>query len=94
MRGPKLPDHSHRGWRPKASGLILLALVLVSGCTQVPELDASVPKHLHTAAYPDLISLDGSLATQITPQDQSEQVARTLTERAKRLQARAEALKR
>lgn len=88
MRGPHISKHPH-------NGLILsaLVLVLVSACTQVPELDATVPKHLHAAAYPALISLDGSLATHITPQDQSEQIERTLTGRAERLQARAEALK-
>jgi hypothetical protein len=61
----------------------------VTGCTQVPELDATVPTHLNTAAYPKLVRLDDSLTTAITPQDQSAEIESALTAGATRLQARA-----
>jgi hypothetical protein len=70
----------------------LAAQLIATACTQVPELDATVPKHLRNAAYPELAPLDASLTTPVFPQDQARQTEETLAARRDRLQARANAL--
>jgi len=72
--------------------LPLAALVVAVSCTNVPELDATVPAHLRDAAYPDLVPLDGSLATLRLPQDQAGEIEKSLAARRDRLQARARAM--
>lgn len=67
-------------------------LALAPGCAQVPELDATVPEHLKDAAYPALIPLDGSLATEILPADAASEIEDHLAGRRDRLQARAKRL--
>lgn len=77
---------------PTRLALAVAALLSATACTQVPELDATVPDHLQNAAYPDLIPLDGSLETEQLPQDQAEQIEQSLAARRSRLQARARGL--
>jgi len=67
-------------------------LALVAGCAQVPELDATVPDHLDTAAYPALIPLDGSLTTETLPTDAASRIEANLAARRDRLQAQAKRL--
>jgi len=72
--------------------LTLAALLAVASCTQVPELDATIPDHLRNAPYPELVPLDGSLATVLPPQDQAAEIEQSLVARRDRLQGRAKAL--
>ena len=70
-----------------------LALVtLTAACTNVPELDATVPRHLRDADYPELVSLDGSLVAKQTPRAQASEIEQSLGARRDRLQARARGL--
>ena len=71
---------------------VFALLALTTGCAQVPELDESVPDNLDNAAYPALISLDGSLVTQTLPSDAASQIDDNLAGRRERLQARAKRL--
>lgn len=76
--------------RPIALMAFGTVLVLVlGGCAQVPELDATVPDHLDDAAYPALVPLDGSLTTAVHPADAAKKIEDTLSGRRDRLQARA-----
>lgn len=90
MNRPCLPLCGPRLW----PALFLVAGLSVTACTQVPELDATVPTHLRTAAYPKLVSLDGTLTTTRTPQDQAAQIEQSLAARRDRLQARSKGLDR
>ena len=69
--------------------LSLATLLSTAACTQIPELDATVPDRLRNAPYPDLITLDGSLATAQLPRDQADEIEQSLAARRSRLQARA-----
>lgn len=88
MTGQRLPIQSFS----HTFGLCLALGLFVSGCTQVPELNATVPKTLHNTHFPKLIQLDGSLATKTIPQQQSEEIGQAIADRSDRLQARAQAL--
>jgi len=77
---------------PTRLALAVAALLFATACTQLPELDATVPAHLQNAPYPDLIPLDGSLAAEQLPRDQAEPIEQSLAARRSRLQARAREL--
>lgn len=70
----------------------LALITLTASCTNVPELDATIPGHLRDADYPELVSLDGSLTAKQTPQEQAEEIEQSLGARRNRLQARARKL--
>ncbi|MFT7595615.1 MAG: hypothetical protein ACI8R4_002944 [Paracoccaceae bacterium] len=84
-----MPAPSHPAHRPMA---VVFLLALLTGCAQVPELDATVPDHLRDAAYPALIPLDGSLAPNVLPADAASEIEDSLAARRDRLQARAKRL--
>ncbi len=68
------------------------ALLIATACTQVPELDATIPAHLRNAPYPALVPLDDALFAAPLPQVQSQEIERSLTARRDRLQSRAKGL--
>jgi len=70
----------------------LVLATLTAACTNVPELDETIPPHLRDADYPELVSLDGSLVAKQTPQEQAGQIEQSLGARRDRLQARARGL--
>ncbi|PCH74412.1 MAG: hypothetical protein COC12_03705 [Rhodobacteraceae bacterium] len=80
---------SPRGYR---KWLALAALLAGAACTQVPELDATIPDHLRNAPYPELQPLDDALFDVPLPQAQSAEIEKSLSARAARLQSRARAL--
>ena len=80
---------SHRGIRLLAASALLLA---GAACTQVPELDASIPDNLRNAPYPKLVQLDETLFAVPRPQAQSAEIEKSLAGRRDRLQSRARAL--
>jgi hypothetical protein len=80
---------SHRGIRLWAASALLLG---GAACTQVPELDATIPDDLRNAPYPKLIRLDQSLFAVQPPQEQSAEIEKSLAARRDRLQSRARGL--
>ena len=77
-----------RVWR----ALCLIGLLGTAGCTNVPELDATIPDHLRDADYPKLVRLDDVFATAQNPQEQAEEIEKSLEARRRRLQSRAQRL--
>jgi hypothetical protein len=75
--------HRYRHW------LALTALLAGVACTQLPELEATIPDHLRDAPYPELQPLDEALFAVPLPQEQSAEIEQSLSARARRLQARA-----
>lgn len=69
------------------------ATLFLSACTQVPELDQAIPDWVRKADYPQLVALDASLISQVSPQEQSDKIANDLLARRDRLNRRAERLK-
>lgn len=72
--------------------LPLAAAALAPGCTNVPELDATVPGWARDADYPMLIPLTGDLASVPAPQGEAERLQDALKARSARLQRRAREL--
>ncbi|PVA10246.1 hypothetical protein DC366_08330 [Pelagivirga sediminicola] len=69
----------------------LCAGAMLPGCTQFPELDATIPDAARRAPYPDLVPLEGfrtRLDNSRIPQGSAESVE----DRAARLRARADRL--
>lgn len=72
--------------------LPFLTLTIVAGCTEIPELDATLSPHLERADYPALIPLDDSLFEHPEPRDEALELQRGLDARSRRLQDRARRL--
>lgn len=70
----------------------VLAQVLVAGCTNIPELDATVPDHLEDADYPPLVPIETLLVPVPDPQQQADDLQTQLQDRRDSLQRRAERL--
>jgi hypothetical protein len=70
----------------------LIGLMAIAGCTNVPKLDATIPDHLRDADYPKLVRLDGEFSTAQKPQEQAEEIEKSLEARRRRLQSRAQQL--
>ena len=68
------------------------ALGLVS-CTDVPELDATVPDYLEKADYPPLVSLDSDQFSTTPPEDEAEKLRNSLEGRRSALEKRSRDLK-
>jgi hypothetical protein len=67
-----------------------LTLVLLSGCIDVPELDAAVSGDAENAEVPNLLPIETAVATTVDPRlDGSE--AEVLSRRAEALKAEAQA---
>lgn len=77
-----------RLWR----GLYLIGLIGLVNCTNVPELDATIPDHLRNADYPKLVRLDGVFATAQNPREQADKIEQSLETRRRQLQSRARRL--
>lgn len=77
---------SHRGIRLWAASALMLS---GAACTQVPELDATIPDNLRNAPYPKLVRLDESIFAVQLPQEQSAEIEKSLAARRDRLQSRA-----
>lgn len=73
--------------RPAA--FALLAGPMLAACTDIPELDATVPAHLKQADYPALVPLDGLLTPLPPPQEQADALRAELETRRDGLQQRA-----
>lgn len=69
-----------------------LLLAAAAACTNVPELEEGITPDLRSAAYPDLVPLDGLLEPLPAPARQSAETQAELDARAARLRARAAAL--
>jgi len=76
----------------RQSVLALIATLAIAGCTNVPELDATIPSHLRDAPYPKLVRLEHIVGTAQSPREQAEEIEETLEARRKRLQSRARRL--
>jgi hypothetical protein len=80
---------------PRVTGMAWLVMptcLLALSCTQVPELDATIPESLLTAPYPALIPLEYMAPTGASPREDAEQIENELAARRERLAARAAAL--
>lgn len=73
--------------------LIFLGGIVLSGCTQFPELDRAIPKSEQTGPYPALLPLEDLVAQTQEPRIE-ESEADTVAARAAALRARAARLKR
>ncbi|MFK7751488.1 MAG: hypothetical protein AB8B51_02955 [Sedimentitalea sp.] len=71
--------------------LALCALVLTS-CTDVPDLGDSVRPALRNADYPDLVPIETLLALRESPSQAAEKLEQNLSGRIGRLKRRAAAL--
>lgn len=72
--------------------LCLIGLMAIAGCTNVPKLDATIPDHLRNADYPKLVRLDEEFSTAQNPQEQADEIEKSLEARRRRLQSRARQL--
>lgn len=71
---------------------IAVTLTLLGACTQVPELDASLPKGLKNADYPDLVPIETLISAEVAPQERVETQRDDLQARRDLLKARAKQL--
>ncbi|WP_211299426.1 hypothetical protein [Pukyongiella litopenaei] len=72
--------------------LALAVVAVVAGCTEIPELDATLSPQLEQADYPALIPLDDSLFEHPEPRDEARELQQGLDARSRRLHDRARAL--
>jgi len=77
----------------RALPLALAALLAVTGCSQFPEVDASVSDATQHAAYPELVPLE-TLRARMDAPTLSPTAAASFDARVARLKARAAGLKR
>ena len=77
---------------PCPLALAVLALGLMAGCTQFPELDAKVGEQDRTATYPDLIPVD-EITSGIPPAAITPETGEDLDARTDALRARADRLR-
>ena len=78
--------------RPQAGiqfALALLATLGLLACTDVPELDATVPAHLEKADYPPLVSLPSDQFSTAPPEDEAEKLRNNLEGRRNALERRS-----
>ena len=73
--------------------LVLIALLPLAACVDVPELGDTVSPELENADYPKLIPLDESYLPSGDPAAEAERIANTLTWRSNNLRRKAEALR-
>ncbi len=90
------PDPHISNLAKGCTALLCLAGVVVflvlSACTQVPELDNVIEPRLERAAYPDLVPLQQVLAVQKPPGEASRDLEEELNARRARLQSKAREL--
>lgn len=79
-------------FRPHPLAVPMLLAAALAGCTEVPELEATIPDHLEQADYPALVQLDDSLFDHPEPGEAAEDLQRGLEARSRRLQDRARRL--
>lgn len=82
--------------RPRVWLIPLLAVALAAlapGCTNVPELDETIPDWARDARYPQLIPLTGDLASRPATGAEAQALKGELAARAAGLQARADRLR-
>ncbi|MCV2891044.1 hypothetical protein [Ruegeria aquimaris] len=71
----------------------LISLVLITACTQVPELDEHIGPELQGKPFPKLVSLDQTLGPPADPEDEAQKLAESLDGRRAALQAKAQRLR-
>jgi hypothetical protein len=71
---------------------LMLPLLLLGNCTDVPDLGAAVPGWVDDAPYPDLLPLGTALTPLPRPAEAAETINADLAARTARLQERARAL--
>jgi hypothetical protein len=79
--------------KSKRLPITAIATLLLGACTQIPELNEAVPNWVRRADYPKLTALDPSIATQILPREDSEEIEKEMTGRQNRLERNANQLK-
>lgn len=82
--------------RPLPQMLLCVALGTagLAGCSNEPELTNRLSPELRNAAYPDLLPIEDLVPVLPTPQEESAALEQDLDARSKRLERRAEALRR
>lgn len=75
------------------ASVFLSALLFGASCTRVPEIDEKITPDLKSAAYPDLIPLNGEFEPHATPSEESEKLEASLKARSAAAQRRADALR-
>lgn len=80
----------------RVAGLLALPglLMFTAGCTQVVELNGTIPDAMRAAPYPDLVPVERLVANGPAPSDEAEQIAAELRRRGNRVRARADRLRR
>ncbi|SEL87714.1 hypothetical protein SAMN05443999_10930 [Roseovarius azorensis] len=78
--------------RPYPLALAVVALGLMAGCTQFPELDAQIAEQDRNATYPDLIPVE-DITSGIPPKTITPQTGEDLDLRAEALRSRADRLR-
>ena len=78
----------------RRSLVVFLGFLLLAGCADFPQLDASVSDRARAAAYPRILPLDGLLAVaDARPEGAAAAGLGNLPARLARLQARANAMR-
>lgn len=73
--------------------LSLACALPIAACTQIPELDASVPPEAERADYPELVPVERLLGVDAFDPASNEATADQLDSRTRNLQARAQRLR-
>ena len=72
--------------------LALPLALLIAGCTQFPELDATIPTSVENAAFPELVPLEPLLAANGPVVSDPQATTQSLEARVTSLRARARSL--
>lgn len=72
---------------------LCVALLVTAACTRVPEIEGQLTENLRAQPYPDLLPLERALRDQPLPEVAVTEVQDDLDARARRLKARADALR-
>ncbi|MEL7260117.1 MAG: hypothetical protein AAGK69_01990 [Pseudomonadota bacterium] len=78
--------------RPPFRPLMLPLALLIAGCTQFPELDATIPAAVEAAPFPALVPLEPLLAANAAVVEDPQATTQTLEGRVSALRARASRL--
>lgn len=73
--------------------LSFVCMLPIAACTQIPELDASVPAEAERADYPELVPVERLLGDAAFDPASNEATADQLDSRTRSLQARAQRLR-
>jgi hypothetical protein len=70
----------------------IVALMVLAGCVEVPELDRAVPAWVDDAPYPDLVPIGPDITQRIPPDERASEIGDDLSARRDRLLRLARAL--